>query len=148
MAELLGTVASGISVAALAIQIGKSLIKLKCFWNTIKEVPEDIALLIEEIEDFNQLLLEIEESYDQAKLFNIALDSISSERCLLLCRKSSLKLKTLVDTLVLDVEKQRGLQKKLKFARIALQKDKVEKYRRQLERDMGRLSLSFSVGSR
>lgn len=99
MAELLGTVTIGISVAALAIQVGKSLVKLKLLWNSFKDIPEDMVLLIEEIEDLNQLLPEIEEIYDQAKSLNIALNTISFERCMVLCRKSAFRLKVLVETL-------------------------------------------------
>lgn len=47
MAEVLGVLASGISVGTLAAQIVNSVTKLKSYWDEIKEAPEDIKLLIE-----------------------------------------------------------------------------------------------------
>lgn len=148
MAELVGTVASAISIATLAGEIGSSVIKLKRFCKSIQDAPEDVAHLIEEIEMLIQLLLEIDESYETAKGLNVPLDTISSEKCSVLCRNSAVKLKTLMDTLVCDIENQSGFRKKLKYARIVFRKDKVEKYRTQLDRDIRMLSLLFAGQTR
>ena len=44
MAELVGVVASGISIATLAAQIASSIVKLKSYWNELQDAPEDIWL--------------------------------------------------------------------------------------------------------
>ena len=49
MAEVLGVVASGISVASLAIQIADSLSKVIIFCESIREAPADIQRLILEL---------------------------------------------------------------------------------------------------
>ncbi|KAG4439614.1 hypothetical protein IFR05_004909 [Cadophora sp. M221] len=46
MAEILGVVASGISVASLAIQIADNLNKVISFCESIREAPADIQQLI------------------------------------------------------------------------------------------------------
>jgi hypothetical protein len=61
MAELVGVVASGISIGALAAQIAVSISKLKSYWNEIQEAPDDIASLIEAISDLHMLLADIED---------------------------------------------------------------------------------------
>ena len=59
MAERVGVIASGISIAALAAQIANSVTKLKSYWDEVKEAPEDIQTLVEEIEALQLLLLDI-----------------------------------------------------------------------------------------
>ena len=50
MAEALGVAASGIAVAQLSIQVGSTVSKLKQLWDQVKDVPEDIADLMEQID--------------------------------------------------------------------------------------------------
>jgi hypothetical protein len=61
MAEVLGKVASGISVAQLAGQITSSIIKLKNYWNQIQNAPSDINRLLREIESLNLILCHIQD---------------------------------------------------------------------------------------
>jgi hypothetical protein len=60
MAEILSVIASGISVAQRAVQFTSSVIKLKAYIDAIKDAPEDIRALVEEIEGFKSLLEEVE----------------------------------------------------------------------------------------
>lgn len=52
MAQL-GIVASGLGIASFATQVGDSIGKLKSHWDAIKEAPEDIKWVMEEIETLN-----------------------------------------------------------------------------------------------
>jgi hypothetical protein len=56
MAELLGLVASGAGIAALAGHIGSTIFKLKGAWARIKNAGEEIRYLIEEIEILSDAL--------------------------------------------------------------------------------------------
>jgi hypothetical protein len=47
---------SGLGVASLALQIGDCVIRLKGFWDAVKEAPEEIKNLIEEIETLSLVL--------------------------------------------------------------------------------------------
>jgi hypothetical protein len=42
MAELIGVVASGISIAQLTGQIANSLVKLRGYWDQVKDAPDEI----------------------------------------------------------------------------------------------------------
>lgn len=46
MAEVLGVVASGISVASFAIQLADSIKKLEKFVDNVRDAPEDIKYTI------------------------------------------------------------------------------------------------------
>lgn len=60
MAEIFGLVAGGVSIGALAWQIASSVVKLKSFLDQVRDLPEDIALLVDEIDDLYSLLSDIE----------------------------------------------------------------------------------------
>jgi hypothetical protein len=60
MAERVGVIASGVCLGTLAVQIASSIAKLKDYWSQIKEAPEDVRMLVEEIEDLHLLLGDIE----------------------------------------------------------------------------------------
>jgi hypothetical protein len=56
MAELLGAVAGGIGIASFVIQIGDSLVKLKRFKDSIRDAPEELRCLIQNLEDLSKIL--------------------------------------------------------------------------------------------
>jgi hypothetical protein len=58
MAEVLGTVASGIAVAQLAGAIVSSTQKIYTFWKEMKDAPKNIGDLLVEIELLGEVLVE------------------------------------------------------------------------------------------
>jgi len=142
MAEVLGVLASGISVGTLAAQIVNSVTKLKSYWDEIKEAPEDIKLLIEEIEDLQLLLTEMEEDQRGNPMSSMILDSSSASKCLSLCKRGADTLKLLVEDLGADIEAPARLKRKWASAKVVLKKDKIEKYKSRLGSAIRLLSLS------
>ncbi|CAD6593136.1 MAG: hypothetical protein ASARMPREDX12_006859 [Alectoria sarmentosa] len=59
MAEGLATVASGIAVLTIAVQLAESVKKLCDFWNSIKEAPEDIQAISLDLELLSSVLTRI-----------------------------------------------------------------------------------------
>ena len=59
MAEVLGVIASCISIGSLAIQIVGSIQQLLDFWSAIKDAPENVQYLLQEIDLLGHLLSEI-----------------------------------------------------------------------------------------
>lgn len=49
MAEILGIVIGGVSIASFAVQIDDNALKLKNFWNAVKDAPDEVKYVIEEI---------------------------------------------------------------------------------------------------
>lgn len=59
MAEALSTVASGIAVVTVAVQLAESVKKLCDFWNSIKEAPEEIQAISLDLELLSSVLTQI-----------------------------------------------------------------------------------------
>ena len=59
MAEVIGVVASGISIGLLAIQLFESVLKNYRFWKLINKAPKDIENLIEELHVLGSVLSDL-----------------------------------------------------------------------------------------
>ncbi|MCJ1399660.1 hypothetical protein MMC11_002862 [Xylographa trunciseda] len=64
MAEVLGVVASGISIAGLAIQIASSIQQILDFWSSIKGAPTDLQNLLEELGLLAEILSTVDDDTD------------------------------------------------------------------------------------
>lgn len=148
MAEVVGLVASGISIATLAAQITSSVVKLKSYWDQVKEAPEDLTFLIEEIEDLSLLLSDIEDDQRRNPISAVLLERSSVSRCLEHCKRAASRLSELADDLGADLEAPNKLKNKWGSAKVLLKKDKIEKYRSRLERALRLLSLSHQCYTR
>ena len=59
MTEILSTVASGIAVVTVAVQLAENVKKLCDFWNSIKEAPEEIQAISLDLELLSSVLTQI-----------------------------------------------------------------------------------------
>jgi hypothetical protein len=59
MADVVGVIASGITVAQLISQVAVSIIELKHLWNMVKEAPSDIKVHLARVESINLILSHI-----------------------------------------------------------------------------------------
>ena len=149
MAEaLLGVVSGGISVVTVAAQISSTIIKLKSLYDELREAPEDIGLLIEEVESLGLLLADIREDQNHNFMPSETFDTGSASRCLEHCIRGANHLKTLVADLGVEIAASDGLKKKWVCARVVLSKNKIEKYKLRLERAVRLLSLSYHCYTR
>jgi hypothetical protein len=98
MAEvIIGVVASGITIGALAAQITSSTIKLKSYWSQVQNAPEEIQDIIEDAELLSHILAEIEDDQWRNPVSNLILDTTSTSRCLSYCKEGADQLKVLTD---------------------------------------------------
>lgn len=148
MAELLAVVASGISVAQLAGQIASSVLKLKSYLDQIKEAPEDIRNLIEEIEVVLLLLTEVEQ--DQAQQPTLVRRPVPALRCLDNCKKAVESLRSGVDELGADIEGAKFPKKNNRWASVKMvwKRERIEKYRSNLATALSLLNLAYQVHNR
>ena len=142
MAELVGVVASGVGIGALAASITKSVIKIKSFWDDMRDVPDDIGDLMEQIEGLQYLLSHIEDGQSRNPYPSFLLDRSSMARCLSICKRTADQLKTIADDLSVDIHTNKKIHKKWASAKVVLKKDKLEKYQRKLRGAVSLLSLS------
>jgi uncharacterized protein YoxC len=82
MAEVVGVVASSVAIGTLAAQMTSSVAKLKSYWDQVKDAPEDINDLIEQLEFFRQVLTNIETDQQQHLALVVIMDRMSLSNCL------------------------------------------------------------------
>jgi hypothetical protein len=105
MADILSIVAGGMRIASLAIQISDNIAKLKDFWNAVKEAPEDVKYLTEEIETLSLILSEIGASQNEEEAVQIG--SASATKCLDLCRRGTELLSAVVRQADAEIAKRK-----------------------------------------
>jgi hypothetical protein len=136
MAEL-GIAASGIGIASLALQVGHCVVRLKGFWDAVKDAPEEIKHLIEEIETLSIVLSDFETS-EQPEL-NLGRDS--TLRCLQFCKKAV----GILDSIVKEVDAEVKKKKSVGSVTAVLKRDVIEKLRERLMTAQSILMLSNSI---
>jgi len=107
MAEL-GAIASGMGIASLAIQIGNGVLKLKSIWDEVKEAPEEIKYLIDEIETLSLVLSEIADSDDnEGSDMTPIISDCAAAKCIEMCRKGADILSGVVKELDVEMTKRK-----------------------------------------
>ncbi|KAB8288474.1 hypothetical protein EYC80_010139 [Monilinia laxa] len=143
MAEALGAVASGISVAQLAGNITSSIIKLKNYWDQIQDAPDDIAFLVRELDTHHFVLRSILES--QAK-FTSARQPMNSflDHSLKLSHDSFEELNNIVGTLAKEINSNCRWKKKLGATKVVLKGEQLKKLKRRMKTATRLMNLAIS----
>jgi hypothetical protein len=133
MAEVLGVVASGIAVVQAAQSLGAAAISLSRLWREVKDVPNTIQDLIEELEVSGQVVSVIESELGTPESSSSPLTSLL---CLTIerCRQAHKNLEGLVNDLRADIASSRRRKKLLASVKVVLKKDMLESYERRLRR--------------
>lgn len=134
MAEL-GIIASGVGIAAFAIQVGDKVLKLKAFVDGIREAPEEICYLMKEIDVLCLLLSEcqVDDSSNPAQQGSVAFHG-----SLDLCRNGVEIFTCVVGELHREILKS----KRLGSFKALLKKEKLEKLRSRVRDARGLIQLS------
>ncbi|GAW26651.1 putative ankyrin repeat-containing protein [Rosellinia necatrix] len=126
MAEALSLAASGIAVAQLVKQVGKSIIKLKQLWDELQDVPSTIANLLDQIDCLDPALWAAENSFSQASLPPIIWDDRIASRSTAYCRKALDSLNEIVDELTAQIHRPGKLGRKLRRINVVLKKEQLK----------------------
>jgi hypothetical protein len=92
MAELVGTIASAITFAALIAQVGKSIVTLKECWHDIHYAPENLRCLVRDIELFGLILDDIESDLEQQSLVSALRNSKHAAQSYQFCKEAAVDL--------------------------------------------------------
>ncbi|KAF2972023.1 hypothetical protein GQX73_g1509 [Xylaria multiplex] len=142
MAEALSVAASGIAVAQVSVQVGKSIIKLKQLWDEIQDVPSTIGDLLDQIECLDPALWEADNTFSQASLPPIFWDNSLASRSTAYCRKALCSLTELVDELALQINRPGKIISKLAYAKVVLKKEQLKSLERRLQNAVRMLTLA------
>ncbi len=140
MAEL-GAAASVLGIASLMFQVGDSLIKLKAILDMVKEAPEDIKSLIEELEIHSLVLSGIEATHEADSLDCAA--TATTRRSLEYCRKGV----NIVETIVKELDIEIGKRKRLGGFKVVLRMGTFNKMNERLRSAQFLLILSNQMYS-
>lgn len=140
MAEVLGLVASGISVAQIAGEIISAGIKLKNLLDEIEEAPDTLLSLIDRVEHLAPVLCSISIEEHAAPLPAHLHGSL--QNAISFCRKASDQLELLARDLSSKLETSRGSRRKINMAKVVLKKSLLRKYELRLQAAVQHLSLA------
>jgi len=144
MAEALGIAASGIAVAQAAGSAAGIVLKLKRLWDDIKDVPESIQDLMEQIEYLGLALSEAEEllGYNPGQAALSPPSKRAAQQCLDYYRKSWQNLSHLVDELSAQINSNSRVGRKLGHLKFVLKKEQFKTLERRLRGAVSMLQLA------
>jgi hypothetical protein len=148
MAELVGAISGAITIGALAANVAMSVAKLKSYWDLLEDAPEDIQRLIEEIEILSLILDDIKDDQEQNPISSLLLDGTSLSRSLQHCKMAADRLRLLTDDMGSSIDMSHHLRKRWAYAKVLLKKDKIKKFKVELEGAIRLLSLSHQSYTR
>ncbi|TEY33027.1 hypothetical protein BOTCAL_0695g00040 [Botryotinia calthae] len=124
MAEVFGVAASAVGIISLALQLGDGILKLKSFWGAVKDAPEEILYILDELDITHVLLTEIEDSLGSQTT------SPAAARSLRLCQKGV----DILNNAVKELEGEMGRRKKWGGVKMVMKKELLEKMEKRLGR--------------
>jgi hypothetical protein len=128
---------SGTSISSLAFQVGDCIMRLKGFWDAVKDAPDDIKHLIEEIETLSLVLSDFETS--EKPELNLGHEAMS--RCFQNCKKAV----GILERVVKEVEGEIKRRRRLGSVKAVLKKGEIEKFRERLIATQSMLMLSNNL---
>lgn len=142
--ELVGVVASGITVAQLPSQIVQSIRSIHDFWQSIRDAPKDLSDNLEELELLGDTLLELHNNLGRHTGHQSP--GTSAMRCMQHCRNVADDLEAIV------VDLYKGLDGKKSgwhwvAIKAALRKRALQDFQHRLDRAKSMLTLAISCYS-
>jgi 23S rRNA A2030 N6-methylase RlmJ len=99
MAEVLGTMASGIAIYQLATSIARSIIAIKQGWSQVQDAPTEINNLIRQIDSLNLILQHIQDDQSQEDIPQLSSANLCVQQSLGLCEEGAAELAALANDL-------------------------------------------------
>lgn len=145
MAEVIGIFAG---IAQLTAQVTQGIIKLKGYWDGVKDAPREITSIIHDVELINCILCDLGKEYSHGRLPASAFNNDLLSHSLTACRVGAQELKDLVETLTfLSLHKTRFLKQRASL-NVVLKQDQIKRYKSRLKRATSILSLAHQSYTR
>lgn len=146
MAEVLGLIASGLSVAQIAGSIVTTSIKIKALLDEVKEAPDSLKDMLEYIELLTPILCEATTNGDESAGITNSLPlaaTLHIQQALARCRAASEQLQLLARSLVSQIDTARGgVRRKRAMLKVVLKKGTLAEYEKRLQRTIQLLTLA------
>ncbi|KAK4249392.1 hypothetical protein C7999DRAFT_12780 [Corynascus novoguineensis] len=157
MAEVLGVVASGIAVVQAAQSLGKLVVSLSRLWGEVRDVPETIRQILEDLEIAGDLIGVVESEFDEELAAGLQapvdlssggssvpltkLQRLTVERC----REAHKQLGEIIEDLRADIASSRRRKRLASKAKVVLKKDALNLYERRLHKTLRFLEVALQM---
>ena len=121
----LSAAASVIAVGSLAIQLADNVKKLRDFWCSVKDAPDDVRAIAGDLEVLSQTLAEIS--------LEAQVESSSMKAALLRCIDGTKPLASIVQDLEPGFESKSARTRKWSALKMTFKGEKIKRYQRSLE---------------
>lgn len=149
MSEVLGLVASGLSVAQIAGSIVTTSIKVKALLDEVKDAPDKIKDMLEHIELLTPILCEATTTGYESAGTTDSLPLVATshlQQALARCQAASEQLEALAKNLMSQIDAARGgVRRKRAMIKIVLKKGTLAGYEKRLARTIQLLSLAHDI---
>ncbi|KAL2197896.1 hypothetical protein P885DRAFT_76604 [Corynascus similis CBS 632.67] len=157
MAEVLGVVASGIAVVQAAQSLGKLVVSLSRLWGEVRDVPETIQQILEDLEIAGDLVGVVESEFNEKLAAGLQapvdlssggssvsltkLQRLTVERC----RQAHKQLGDIIEDLRADIASSRRRKRLASKVKVALKKDALNLYERRLHKTLRFLEVALQM---
>ncbi|RYO82477.1 hypothetical protein DL766_006336 [Monosporascus sp. MC13-8B] len=112
------------------------------FCDEVKDVPEDIADLLQQIDCLDPALWEAENSFESTGLPAMLWNDAAAKRSTTYCRNALKALTEIVDEMAAQIKHHRRLNRKVASVKVVLRKDTLKKLEKRLENAVRMLTLA------
>lgn len=142
MAEIIGVVSGAITFATVVVQVGNCITTLKGSWDQLRDAPEHLRKIVQEIELFGLILSDIEEDLSHQSVSSAPNNSKHALRCFALCKEAAEDLDIVCDSFVRDFGPSSRLRRSYKAVKLMMHMKHIEKHRSRLQNIIRLLILS------
>ncbi|KAJ9150296.1 hypothetical protein NKR23_g3788 [Pleurostoma richardsiae] len=127
MAEVLGVFSSSVAVVQLATDLVKGVVKINDFWQELKEAPQYVRKLLDNIRDLTPMLLMVQQHFSQDDLPPEFWNASVAKAILVNCEQALKSLSDVLKELEKEIVLTRGKRRKrmLLKAKILLKKETI-----------------------
>ena len=139
MALEIGTISGVLGIASFGIQIADSVVKLKKFVDAVREAPQDIKDLLEEIELYGDIFSSVCIASSPDEIFSAS--SALVQKCLDRCLYGA----NALQSLALDWDAKIAKRKTIGGFKYLMKKDEIEKTRKRLKTARKCFELAYGI---
>jgi len=147
MAEAIGLVSGGLTIAQALGELGSVVIRLKALWGEIERAPQRVRSLVEEIGILSYLLSDIDSQLKHKTVASDVWDSDYTTYAIRYCRQVFDTLSSQVANLHHEIDSLSRLTRKLGALKVVLKEDTTRSLERQLRSACGLLQICLQCYS-
>ena len=139
---MFGAVTGALTVIEVTARVGSGIFKLKQIWDEVKQVPQIITTLIDEIDMLNPLLAELEADMNLGQSHCATYGDPSAKRSVEFCRRTLDEMAAVTVDLTARVSSTKRARRGIAKGNVVLKKDVLLNFEDHLRRVVSMLGLA------